>query len=50
MKASRFSDAQKASILKLGADAVPGADICRRDGISKALYPLGSASVYLTYI
>lgn len=34
MKASRFSDAQKAFILKQGADSVPVADICRRAGIS----------------
>ena len=36
MKASRFSDAQKAFILKQGADGVPVADICRRAGISQA--------------
>jgi putative transposase len=30
MKASRFSDAQKAFILKQGADGVPVADICRK--------------------
>lgn len=34
MKASRFSDAQKAFILKQGADGVPVADICRRAGIT----------------
>ena len=34
MKASRFSDAQKAFILKQGADGVPVADICRKAGIS----------------
>ena len=38
MKASRFSDAQKAFILKQGADGVPVADICRRAGISHATY------------
>ncbi len=38
MKASRFSDAQKAFILKQGADGVPVADICRRAGISQATY------------
>jgi putative transposase len=38
MKASRFSDAQKAFILKQGADGVPVADICRKIGISQATY------------
>ena len=38
MKASKFSDAQKAFILKQGADGVPVAEICRRAGISEATY------------
>jgi putative transposase len=38
MKASRFSDAQKAFILKQGADGVPVADVCRKAGISQATY------------
>ena len=38
MKASRFSDAQKAFILKQGRDGIPGADICRKAGISQATY------------
>jgi putative transposase len=38
MKASRFSDVQKAFILKQGADGVPVADICRKAGISQATY------------
>ena len=38
MKASQFSDAQKAFILKQGADGVPVAEICRRAGISQATY------------
>ena len=38
MKASKFSDAQKAFILKQGADGVPMADICRKAGISPATY------------
>jgi putative transposase len=38
MKASRFSGAQKAFILKQGADGVPVADICRKAGISQATY------------
>ena len=36
MKASKFSDAQKAFILKQGADGIPVADICRKAGISQA--------------
>ena len=38
MKASRFSEAQKAFILKQGADGIPVADICRKAGISQATY------------
>jgi len=38
MKASRFSEAQKAFILKQGAEGVPVADICRKAGISQATY------------
>ena len=38
MKASRFSDAQKAFILKQGADGLPVAEICRKAGISQATY------------
>ena len=38
MKASKFSNAQKAFILKQGADGVPVADICRKAGISQATY------------
>ncbi|MCW5701198.1 MAG: IS3 family transposase [Bradyrhizobium sp.] len=38
MKASKFSDAQKAFILKQGNDRVPVADICRKAGISQATY------------
>ena len=38
MKASRFSDAQKAFILKQGADGMPVVDICRKAGISQATY------------
>jgi hypothetical protein len=35
VKASRFSDAQKAFILKQGRDGIPVADICRKTGIIK---------------
>lgn len=38
MRASQFSDAQKAFILKQGADGVPVAEICRKAGISQATY------------
>jgi putative transposase len=38
MKASQFSDAQKAFILKQCAEGVPVADICRKAGISPATY------------
>lgn len=38
MKASKFSDAQKASIIKQGDDGVPVAEICRKAGISQATY------------
>ena len=38
MKASRFSDAQKAFILKQGTDGMPVADLCRKAGISQATY------------
>jgi putative transposase len=38
MKASRFSDAQKAFILKQGNDGIAVADICRKAGISQATY------------
>jgi putative transposase len=38
MKASKFLDAQKAFILKQGADGMPAADVCRKAGISQATY------------
>lgn len=38
MKASEFSDTQKAFVLKQGADCVPAAEICRRDRSSQANY------------
>jgi putative transposase len=41
MKASRFSEAQKAFILKQGAEGVPVAEICRKAGISPATYFYG---------
>jgi len=38
MKALKFSDAQKAFILKQGKDGVAVAEICRKAGISQATY------------
>ena len=38
MNASKFTDAQKAFILKQGADGHPVAEICRKAGISEATY------------
>ncbi len=38
MKASKFTEAQKAFILKQGADGHPVAEICRKAGISEATY------------
>ena len=38
MKASQFTDAQKAFIIKQGEDGVPVAEICRKAGISQATY------------
>ena len=38
MKASKFSDVQKAFILKQVAEGIPGADICRKAGISQVTY------------
>lgn len=38
MKASKFSDAQKAFIIKQGEVGTPIAEICRKAGISQATY------------
>ena len=38
MKASKFTDAQKAFIIKQGEEGTPVAEICRKAGISKATY------------
>jgi len=38
MKASKFTDAQKAFILKQGEEGTPVAEICRKAGISQATY------------
>ena len=38
MKASKFTDAQKAFIIKQGEEGIPVAEICRKAGISQATY------------
>lgn len=38
MKASKFTDAQKAFIVRQGEDGTPVAEICRKAGISQATY------------
>ena len=38
MKASKFSDAQKAFIIRQGEDGMPVAEICRKAGISQATF------------
>ena len=38
MKASQFSEAQKAFILTQNRDGMPVAEICRKTGISQATY------------
>ena len=38
MKASKFSDAQKAFIIKQGGEGTTVAEICRKAGISQATY------------
>ncbi len=38
MKASKFSDAQKAFIIKQGEDGMSVAEICRKAGISQATF------------
>ena len=38
MKASKFTDAQKAFIIRQGDEGTPVADICRKAGISQATY------------
>ena len=38
MKASKFTEAQKAFILKQGEQGTPVAEFCRKAGISQATY------------
>jgi putative transposase len=45
MKASNFSDAQKAFIIKQGEDGTPVVEICRKAGISQAPISTGRRSM-----
>ncbi|MEH6742798.1 transposase [Hyphomonas sp.] len=38
MRASKFTDAQKAFIIKQGEAGIPAAEICRKAGISQATF------------
>ncbi|EIZ77273.1 putative insertion sequence transposase protein [Novosphingobium sp. Rr 2-17] len=38
MKASKFTDAQKAFVIKQGEEGSPVAEVCRKAGISQATY------------
>ena len=38
MKASKFTDAQKAFVIKQGEEGTPVAEVCRQAGISQATY------------
>lgn len=38
MKASKFTDAQKAFVIKQGEEGTPVAEVCRKAGISQATY------------
>jgi putative transposase len=38
MRASKFTDAQKAFIIEQGESGIPVAEICRKAGISQATY------------
>ena len=48
MKASKFTDAQKAFIIKQGKEGTPVAEICRKAGISQATYLIGRRSTLST--
>jgi len=45
MKASNFSDAQKAFILKQGDDGMPVAEICRKAGSARRPISIGARSM-----
>lgn len=38
MKATKFTDAQKAFVIKQGEEGTPVAEVCRKAGISQATY------------
>ena len=38
MKASRFTDSQKAFIIRQGEEGTPVSEVCRKAGISQATY------------
>jgi putative transposase len=38
MKASRFTDAQKAFVIRQGEEGTPVGEVCRKAGISQATY------------
>jgi len=38
MKASKFTDAQKAFVIKQGEEGTPVAEVCRKPGIGQATY------------
>lgn len=38
MKASRFTDAQKAIVIKQGEEGTPVVEVCRKAGIGQATY------------
>lgn len=38
MKASKFTDAQKAFVIKQGEEGAPVAEVCRKAGISQTTY------------
>lgn len=38
MKASKFTDAQKAFVIKQGEEGTPVAEVCRKAGISQATF------------
>ena len=44
MKASLFTDAQKAFIIKQGEDGMPVAEICRKAGISHVELATGASA------
>ena len=44
MKASKFTDAQKAFIIKQGEEGTPVAEVCRKAGISQATLQLNVTS------